>query len=93
MASETVKKVNLFSLLSKEGLVSYEDGSINWEATLAGVQIRVSAEAEAAQAWDTQILEALHVVFDGLPDGARIPEPMVVNLVERKLYTVPTSRR
>jgi len=88
MAKEVVvKKVNLFSLLSKEGLVFYADGNLDWDATLGAIQVQVTAEAEAAQVWDTQILEALNKVFDGLPAEARIPEPMAVNLVERSLYT------
>lgn len=81
-----VKKVNLFSLLSKEGLVVYSDGSIDYAATLEGIRNQVTAEAESAHEWDQQIHAALNVVFDTLKPGARIPEPMAVNLVERQLY-------
>ena len=81
-----VKKVNLFSLLSKEGLVVYSEGSIDFAATLEGIQNQVQAESDAAAIWDQQITVALNEVFDSLAAGSRIPEPMAVNLVERKLY-------
>ena len=86
MSDVVVKKVNLFSVLSSQGLVvTATDGSIDFTATLDNVQNRVEVEATEAAEWDAKVENSLNEIFDSLPADQRIARPLAVNLAVQKL--------
>jgi len=82
------KKANVFGLLSKESLVFYLNGKIDWNETLVAIQSRMEDEINQAAETDSSIIAALNEVFDQLPAGSRIPQPLAVNLAVAKLVNV-----
>lgn len=59
-------------------VVSFTDGSVDWNATLDNIQTALANELEASRANDDALESALDRLFDRMPVGAGIPTPIAV---------------
>lgn len=76
---------SLYATLAGLDLIKHNADGIDWENTLSGIQDVVSCEAAVAAEWDSKCEGALNLVFDTVPAGTCIPEPLAVNLAMKHL--------
>lgn len=68
---------SLLSAVSSH-IVSFADGSVDWDATLNGIQAVLCIELETSRENDTALEAALDRLFDRVPVGAGIPTPIAI---------------
>ena len=75
---------NILSAVS--AFVSFaNDGSVDWDLTLAGIRGQMQIEMEENRKGDEQIEVGLDAIYDSLPVGTGLPTPMVVQTVSASL--------
>lgn len=75
---------NILNVVSS--FVSFSnDGSVDWDLTLAGIRAQMQIEMEENQKGDEQIEVGLDTIYDSLPAGTGLPTPMVVQTVSASL--------
>ena len=66
-------------------VVLTNDGSVNWDSTLAGIRGQMEIEIEENRKGDLEIERGLDAIYDSLPVGTGLPTPMVVQTVSASM--------